>query len=574
MEATSDDCNASGIPDECESQICCDGTCDPGENPCNCPQDCGSPAGSEVPGVTCQDGGDNDCDGQTDCADADCVADMACSCGNGTCVSGENPCNCPQDCGAPPADETPGATCQDGLDNDCDGQTVCADSGCGCDLSCSCGDASCTDGETSCNCPQDCGQPLVHETFCRDGVDNDCDGLTDCDDSECASFLFCTCGDGACSSPENQCTCPEDCGQPLATETVCNDGVDNDCDGFADCEDCNDTDCVTAEACAQACCEADGSCSEKSPFCCEAYHGSPQGLGSECATVECDAPQACCDIFGGCLDMPPSACVLESGDPQGPGTECATTQCLPAGACCLPEGVCYDFISVTQCAQMGGTSQTPGTVCLGDDDGDGIDELCATTPPCGNGTCNPPTEDPCNCPQDCGAPSASEMDCDDQLDNDCDGLTDTADPDCAGVGACCGVPDTPPYNCVDDTNESTCTMTHRGTFLGLGTTCSDADGDGAADGCDECPNTVPGSPVDGQGCPPAIPGDFDRDGDVDALDVGEFVACGSGPAIIPIAPGCEGKRLDGDNDIDQEDFAVLQWCYSGENNPGDPNCAN
>jgi len=70
-----------------------------------------------------------------------------------------------------------------------------------------------------------------------------------------------------------------------------------------------------------------------------------------------------------------------------------------------------------------------------------------------------------------------------------------------------------------------------------------------------------------------VPADFDRDGDVDAEDVGAFVACGSGPAI-PAAAGCEGKVLDGDNDIDQEDFAVLQWCYSGENNPGDPGCGD
>ena len=48
------------------------------------------------------------------------------------------------------------------------------------------------------------------------------------------------CGDGACDFGENPCTCPEDCGDPPDSEimyVVCHDGLDNDCDGWADCED-------------------------------------------------------------------------------------------------------------------------------------------------------------------------------------------------------------------------------------------------------------------------------------------------------------------------------------------------
>jgi hypothetical protein len=54
--------------------FCGNGVCDPGEDSCNCPDDCGTPPLSEVPGATCADGNDNDCDGLTDSADPDCVA--------------------------------------------------------------------------------------------------------------------------------------------------------------------------------------------------------------------------------------------------------------------------------------------------------------------------------------------------------------------------------------------------------------------------------------------------------------------------------------------------------------------
>lgn len=48
------------------------------------------------------------------------------------------------------------------------------------------------------------------------------------------------CRDGACESGEDSCTCPSDCGQPAGSETpnsTCADGLDNDCDGLADCAD-------------------------------------------------------------------------------------------------------------------------------------------------------------------------------------------------------------------------------------------------------------------------------------------------------------------------------------------------
>ncbi len=55
-----------------------------------------------------------------------------------------------------------------------------------------------------------------------------------------------------------------------------------------------------------------------------------------------------------------------------------------------------------------------------------------------DGTCAA-GEDTCGCPTDCGAPAAFELDCNDQISNDCDGLIDCADPDCCADAACVGL---------------------------------------------------------------------------------------------------------------------------------------
>jgi hypothetical protein len=57
--------------------FCGDGTCDVDETRCSCADDCGPPPPHEV---SCTDGADEDCDGDVDCADADCLAEAVCSC--------------------------------------------------------------------------------------------------------------------------------------------------------------------------------------------------------------------------------------------------------------------------------------------------------------------------------------------------------------------------------------------------------------------------------------------------------------------------------------------------------------
>lgn len=101
----------------------------------------------------------------------------------------------------------------------------------------------------------------------------------------------------------------------------------------------------------------------------------------------------------------------------------------------------------------------------------------------------------------------------------------------------------------------------------------DSDGDAVPDVADSCPNTIPGAQVDLTGCPSALPGDFDRDGDVDEGDFDVFTPCDIG-AGVPLVAGCEAQDFDHDADVDQDDFGTFQRCYSGEGIPADPACAN
>ncbi|HEU5058288.1 MAG TPA: multicopper oxidase family protein [Kofleriaceae bacterium] len=76
---------------------CGDQTCDTGETQCTCPSDCGAPPASET---VCTGGGDEDCDGQADCADSDCAGAPQCvTCdGDGLCEPGESCTSCSADC--------------------------------------------------------------------------------------------------------------------------------------------------------------------------------------------------------------------------------------------------------------------------------------------------------------------------------------------------------------------------------------------------------------------------------------------------------------------------------------------
>jgi len=70
-----------------------------------------------------------------------------------------------------------------------------------------------------------------------------------------------------------------------------------------------------------------------------------------------------------------------------------------------------------------------------------------------------------------------------------------------------------------------------------------------------------------------VPGDFDRDGDVDGEDLDQFERCATGAEAGPPAEGCQYADLDGDDDVDQSDFGIFQRCLSGEGVQADLQCA-
>lgn len=127
----SDDC--MGQDGGCGNDICEPGL---GENCLNCPADCNGQLRGKASSQLCCGTASGKLAGG--CDDERCTSrgydcrDAAC-CGNGSCEApSEDSCNCAVDCGVAPAQEHPGATCDDGLDNDCDGQVDQEDADCPC----------------------------------------------------------------------------------------------------------------------------------------------------------------------------------------------------------------------------------------------------------------------------------------------------------------------------------------------------------------------------------------------------------------------------------------------------------
>ncbi len=278
-----------------------------------------------------------------------------------------------------------------------------------------CGDGVCMGEESASNCCVDCkcGQgfqcennkckvaPSCGDGICQPGQAENCDSCAlDC---ACANDEVCT-ETGACCLPEckdkicgtNGCggscgACADgsvcDGGQCVAP-AVCGDGY-CDTDLAENCSSCSD-DCTCEVG---TICQADGSCCQPS---CGGKHCGTDGCGGTCGVCQVDAlcvDNLCIAQFG-CGNL---KCEPEEDE------NCATCpsdcKCVGAELCTEELGCCEPSCDGKECGSdgcVGGCGQCPPQ--------QGCQEhKCVDTVYCGNGTCDPGTEEHCGtCAADCG----------------------------------------------------------------------------------------------------------------------------------------------------------------------------
>jgi hypothetical protein len=235
------------------------------------------------------------------------------------------------------------------------------------------------------------------------GLDNDGDGLYDAADPDCLAAAVCTDVDGDGYGSNGAATCTKgtavDCNDnnatvnPGAADNTCN-GIDENCSGTAD-----EGYVPTSTLCGKGICVSTGqlACQNgKTADTCTA--GTPQTEGP----------------FGSptCSDARDNNC---NGQTDALDPNCAQT-CVPATEVC--DGKDNDCDGQVD----EGIASTPTTCGVGS---------CAST---GQSTCQGgKMVDTCSAgtPQTEGPFGSSA--CSDALDNDCDGLSDSADPGCAGT---------------------------------------------------------------------------------------------------------------------------------------------
>ncbi|HLF54371.1 MAG TPA: hypothetical protein VI612_01485 [Candidatus Nanoarchaeia archaeon] len=288
-----------------------DGSIDCADSGCTCTNEIFS-------NNNCADFQDNDNDGFLDCADNGCFVDAACSTEthlNSNCNDGiDNDADSLSDCADPGCgqatncQESPANNnCNDNIDNDHDtpiGNSItlrdCHDSGCFGSVGCStetfftgtfCNDGfdNDNDGNTDCIDP-DCFNDVTcaeRDTNCYDGKDNDGDSAVDATDSDCAFFVVENNGNGCIDGIDNDGNGQRDCLDSACTGGAycqengfsCFNGLDDDGNGLTD---CNDGGCL-----------AGGACTTETGHCVDQIDNDNDGLLDCVDTIDCGSASLC-----------------------------------------------------------------------------------------------------------------------------------------------------------------------------------------------------------------------------------------------------------------------------------------
>ncbi len=381
---------------------------------CTCPEAC--------------DGGvDEDRDGTVDCDDRDCAGACPEVCENGwdDDLDGLVDCADPE-CGGTACPEL----CIGGRDDDDDGLIDCADPDCigSCEELCDGGLDEDGDGLIDCSdpsCEVGCAE------ICSNGLDDDADGLVDCLDGECRSQCDAD-GDGHDALAAGGDDCRDDDPQihPGLPERCDSDNVDEDCDGLTEDDDpfLDATTLITWHR------DTDG-----------------DGWGREAVQrVSCESPPLGVDQLGDCADhnptIHPGAAEVCDGtwdedcdhliDEEDPDTVVPRwwfdSDGDGVGGSAAFHDDCdpwLDFSATNDdCDDDDAAVGSPSASWHADGDGDGA----GAGPALGVG-CVPPSDDTVHNADDCDDADASRLpgrlEACNQIDDDCDGLIDDADPD-------------------------------------------------------------------------------------------------------------------------------------------------
>jgi hypothetical protein len=366
---------------------------------------------NQNPGPEVCDGLDNNCDGLADEGNPGGARDCnvpggvgLCSEGTSQCIAGQLRCL---------RDNDPGIELCDGADNDCDGlvdednpggdQNCQLPAGVG---ACGIGRTACVQGGLLCNAVNQAQAEIC------DGIDNDCDGLTDEDvpgvNEQCDTGNAGACGQGLTACLFGQLVCRGNQGAVGAPE-VC-DGIDNDCDGIVD---------NNLRGFGLACqTGGEGECADGLTACVDGHR--------ECVQANQAEDELCDGLDNNCDGE------IDEGNPGG-DRECDTGL---LGACGEGRTLCRN--AAILCVQQ---AQAEAELCDGaDNDCDGIvdngnpggGEACV--PEGGAGLC---ANGMLNCREGavvCDAQFVAQGEICDGLDNNCDGGVDEGDP---GGGAPC-----------------------------------------------------------------------------------------------------------------------------------------